>query len=140
MEITEVRVALAGGEAADGGEVLAFASIAIDGAFVIRNIRVVDGPRGVHLAMPNRRLSDCCGRCRSRNHLTARYCNHCGGRLDEGRAFADGDGRARLHLDVAHPITPGARAMVEAAVMRAYGEAVAAADDAEMEEATHGRA
>jgi stage V sporulation protein G len=51
MEISAVRLRPASGE----GRVRAIASITIDGAFVVNDLRVVDGPSGLFVSMPSRR-------------------------------------------------------------------------------------
>ncbi|MBI3921772.1 MAG: septation regulator SpoVG [Armatimonadetes bacterium] len=52
MIITEVRVRKVEFE----GKTRAFASITFDDSFVIHDLRVVEGDRGLFVAMPNRRL------------------------------------------------------------------------------------
>src|SRR5262249_42933566 len=60
------------------------------------------------------------GGCKT--HLRARYCNQCGGKLDENRATRDADGRAKLHADIAHPINSACREVIQGAVIKAYQE------------------
>ncbi len=72
--------------------------------------------------MPSRKLTDRCPQCGSKNHLRARFCNQCGGRLDEDRATRDADGRAKLHADIAHPINSACREVIQSAVIRAFQE------------------
>lgn len=56
MEITEVRIKLVAGEA--GSKLRAFASITIDGAFVVHDLKVIQGVKGLFLAMPSRKTGD----------------------------------------------------------------------------------
>jgi len=76
------------------------------------------------VAMPSRKLCDHCERCSEKNHLRARFCNHCGTRLNENRHLryrpASGSSRLKLHADIAHPITPECRATIERQVLDAY--------------------
>jgi stage V sporulation protein G len=118
MEITEVRIKLV----QNGGNerLRAFCSITLDGDFVIRDLKVIDGSNGPFVAMPSRKLMDRCQRCGSKNHLRARFCNECGNKLNESRAPKDAQGRAKLHADVAHPINAACRERVQAAVVEAY--------------------
>ena len=118
MEITEVRIKLV----RNGGNerLRAFCSITLDGDFVIRDLKVIDGTNGPFVAMPSRKLMDRCQRCGSKNHLRARFCNECGNKLSETRAPKDAQGRAKLHADVAHPINAPCRERVQAAVVEAY--------------------
>lgn len=119
MVITEVRIKLC---EENNERLLAFCSVTFDNAFVVRDLKIIEGTKGVFVAMPSRKLTDRCTSCSSKNHLRSRFCNQCGHRLDEGRAVRDQDGRAKLHADIAHPIHSGAREMVQSAVVRAYSE------------------
>jgi stage V sporulation protein G len=116
MVITEVRIKLC---EENNERLLAFCSVTFDNAFVVRDLKIIDGTRGVFVAMPSRKLTDRCG-CGCKNHLRARFCNGCGRRLDENRALRTPDGRAKLHADIAHPIHQGSREQVQASVVRAY--------------------
>lgn len=119
MTITEVRIKLC---EENNERLLAFCSVTFDNAFVVRDLKIIEGTRGVFVAMPSRKLTDRCCTCGSKNHLRARFCNQCGHRMDENRALRAADGRAKLHADIAHPIHSGAREQVQAAVVRAYTE------------------
>lgn len=117
MQITEVRVKLM----EDPHErLMAFCSITLDGCFVIRDLKLIQGKSGPFVAMPSRKLTDRCGRCHTKNHLRAAYCNHCGVRLRDERAVKDDDGRAKLYADIAHPINPACRETIQNEVVRAY--------------------
>jgi stage V sporulation protein G len=117
--ITEVRIKLM----EDNNERLqAFCSVTFDDAFVVRDLKIIEGTKGSFVAMPSRKLTDRCGQCGCKNHLRARYCNQCGHKLDEDRATRDADGRAKLHADIAHPINSACREVIQTAVLRAYQE------------------
>jgi len=119
VEITEVRIKLM----EDNNErLLAFCSITFDDAFVIRDLKIIEGAKGSFVAMPSRKLTDRCPQCGCKNHLRARYCNQCGQKLDEDRATRDADGRAKLHADIAHPINSACREVIQTAVLKAYSE------------------
>jgi stage V sporulation protein G len=117
--VTEVRVKLTDDPR---NKLKAYASVTIDDAFVVRDLKIIDGAKGPFVAMPSRKLADHCQRCNHKNHLRASYCNQCGGKLDPERAPRDGRGRARLHADLAHPINSATRIEVHKAVVRAYVE------------------
>jgi len=53
MKITEIRIHLMGEE-----RLKAFASVTFDDSFVVRNMKVVEGAKGVFLCMPSRKLPD----------------------------------------------------------------------------------
>ena len=121
MVITEVRIKLME-DNSENERLQAFCSVTFDNAFVVRDLKIIEGTKGVFVAMPSRKLTDRCGTCGCKNHLRARFCNSCGHRMDENRALRAADGRAKLHADIAHPIHSGAREQVQAAVVRAYGD------------------
>lgn len=119
MKITEVRVKLMGDRS---DKLLAFCSITLEGEMVVRDLKIIGGAKGLFVAMPSRKLTDRCGRCGGRNHLRANFCNDCGAKLGGDRAAKDPTGRAKLHVDVAHPINAASREFVQGAVLRAYQE------------------
>ena len=117
MQITEVRVKLM----EDPHErLMAFCSITLDGCFVVRDLKLIQGKSGPFVAMPSRKLTDRCPRCHTKNHLRASYCNQCGARLHDDRAVKDDEGRAKLYADIAHPINSGCRELIQNDVVRAY--------------------
>ena len=125
MEITEVQVKLI----QDGDDRLkASCTIAIDGEFVIRDVKVIEGTNGLFVAMPSRKLTDHCPKCRSRNHLRARFCNNCGAKLNENRGArrggAGGGGggakQTQMHTEIAHPINSSCRERLHNSVIEAY--------------------
>ena len=119
VEITEVRVKLM----EEAGERLqAFCSITLDDAFVVRDLKIIEGATGPFVAMPSRKLTAHCPQCGCKNHLRAAYCNQCGGRLKEQPASKDDDGRAKLYADIAHPINSACREMIQQRVIQAYEE------------------
>src|SRR4051794_30587988 len=117
--ITEVRIKLM----EDGSEnerLQAFCSVTFDDAFVVRDLKIIEGTKGSFVAMPSRKLTDRCPGCGCKNHLRARYCNSCGGKLDEDRATRDPDGGVNPHADIAPPINSACREVIQSAVLRAF--------------------
>ncbi|MFK7821144.1 MAG: SpoVG family protein [Planctomycetaceae bacterium] len=117
MEITEVRIKLM---QEPGDRLQAFCSITLDGVFVVRDLKIINGTRGPFVAMPSRKLNDRCGRCGNKNELRANYCNNCGSKLNEERALRDQSGRAKLYADIAHPINSECREMIQQEVLTAF--------------------
>ncbi|MBL8729766.1 MAG: SpoVG family protein [Planctomycetes bacterium] len=124
FHITEVRVKLTDDPR---NKLRAYCSVTIDDAFVVRDLKIIDGSKGPFVAMPSRKLADHCPKCHHKNHLRAAYCNQCGLQLDPERAPKDARGRARLHADLAHPINSNTRIELHKAVVRAYAEEAEAA-------------
>ena len=120
--ITDVRVTLIPNARADrsGDRLLAFCSVILGDAFVIRDVKIIGSARGPFVAMPSRKLSERCPKCGGKNHRRARYCNECGDRLSRRRDDSDGRARHRLHADIAHPINSEARELLEKLVLEAY--------------------
>jgi stage V sporulation protein G len=119
VEITEVRVKLMD----ESGERLqAFCSVTFDDAFVVRDLKIIEGTTGPFVAMPSRKLTAHCSQCGSKNHLRAAFCNQCGARQKEQLAGKDEDGRAKLYADIAHPINSHCREMIQQRVIRAFEE------------------
>ena len=119
VEITEVRVKLM----EEAGERLqAFCSITLDDAFVVRDLKIIEGAMGPFVAMPSRKLTAHCPQCGCKNHLRAAFCNQCGARLREQHALKDDEGRAKLYADIAHPINSTCREMIQQRVIQAYDE------------------
>jgi stage V sporulation protein G len=117
VDITEIRIKLM----EDPQERLqAFCSITFDHCFVIRDLKIIEGTKGSFVAMPSRKLTDRCPRCNTKNQLRALYCNQCGVHLLDDRAGKDGDGRAKLYADIAHPINSRCRELIQKKVMEAF--------------------
>jgi stage V sporulation protein G len=117
MEITEVHVTLVHNRV---DRLKAFCSITVDGQFVVRDIKVIEGAGGLFVAMPSRKVSVQCRRCGEKNHLRASYCNRCGTRL---RAKGlHGSGRPKLYADIAHPIQAECREHIEERILREFHE------------------
>ncbi len=53
MEITEIRISLR-----SDNKLKAFASITLDNMFVIRGLKIIEGAKGVFVAMPSRKRPD----------------------------------------------------------------------------------
>lgn len=122
MEITEVRIKLMEDNSGSNERLQAFCSITFDDAFVIRDLKIIEGAKGFFVAMPSRKLTDRCTHCGTKNHLRSRFCNQCGSRLDENRALRDAEGRAKLHADIAHPINSPCREKIQSAVLASYAD------------------
>ena len=119
MEITEVRIKLM--EDSDD-RLRAFCSITFDDAFVVRDLKIIDGSNGPFVAMPSRKLTAHCPKCGCKNHLRAAYCSHCGLRMKDDRAIRDQEGRTKLYADIAHPINSQCREMIQARVISDYNQ------------------
>jgi len=122
MEITEVRVAL---KDSRDKKLKAYATVTFDNAFVVRNIKVIEGTTGLFIAMPSRKIKQPCPKCNFKNEMRSKYCNQCGAQLpmvsQPQNQEASGAGSAQLeHKDIAHPITQSFREYLQKRVLEAY--------------------
>ena len=119
MEITEVKVRLRDRE---GSKLKAYATIIFDDSFVVRDLKIIDGRKGLFVAMPSRQVREACPNCHHRNALRSRFCNQCGKALEfQSVPRKEGeDNRVDEHRDVAHPITTEAREYLQKKVLEAY--------------------
>lgn len=122
MDITEVRIKLVP-ESSD--RLQAFCTITLDGEFVVRDLRIIQGQRGPFVAMPSRKLMEKCSNCSMKNEVRARFCNCCGARLsDHTDGHTNGNGRTRTFADIAHPINSTCRSRIQGAVLDAYEDEI----------------
>jgi stage V sporulation protein G len=90
-----------------------FCSITFDDSFVVRDLKIIQGNNGPFVAMPSRKLTSNCPRCRTKNHLRSNYCNNCGEKLKTTEISTDTAGRAKLYADIAHPVNARCREMIQ---------------------------
>ena len=119
MEFTEIRVKLT---MDPRNKLKGYCSVTLDDAFVVRDLKIIEGAKGPFVAMPSRKLADRCSGCGGKNSFTAAFCSQCGRKLDPNRAPRDHRGRAKLHADLAHPINSACRIELHRAVVSAYEE------------------
>ena len=122
MEITEVKVAL---RDSPDKKLKAYATVTFDNAFVVRNIKVIEGINGLFIAMPSRKVKQPCPKCNFKNVLRSKFCNNCGSSLPmtERRApvqTEDPAQRESEHRDIAHPITAECRDYIQKKVLEAF--------------------
>lgn len=123
MEITEIRVFPKEGQ---DKKLKAYTTVTFDKAFVVRNIKVIQGSNGLFIAMPSRKMRNSCPKCNFKNEAGSRFCNHCGTQLpaifiDHG----DSSDSKSEHRDIAHPITQQFREYLQTKILDAYKKEVA---------------
>ena len=118
MEITEVRIFL---KESPDKKLKAYATVTFENAFVVRNIKVIEGGSGLFIAMPSRKLKSSCPKCNFRNELRSKFCNQCGGQLPAvTRPAGEGESAQSEHRDIAHPITQTFRDYLQKKVLDAH--------------------
>jgi len=122
MEITEVKIFL---KDSPDKKLKAYATVTFDNAFVVRNIKVIEGTVGLFIAMPSRKIKQPCPKCGFKNETRSKYCNQCASGLPIVNRLPD-QGPAAIsqaeHKDIAHPITQSFREYLQKRVLNAYSE------------------
>ena len=125
MEITEARVFL---KDSPDKKLKAYATVTFDNAFVVRNIKVIQGSSGVFIAMPSRKVKHPCPKCNFKNEFRSKFCNQCGGSIPipPPAPMHNGheNGAQAEHKDIAHPITQSFRELLQKKVLDAYEQEV----------------
>ena len=118
MEITEVRIAL---KDSPDKKLKAYATVTFDNAFVVRNIKVIEGTNGLFIAMPSRKVKQPCPKCGFKNEMRSKYCNQCAAPLSLVSMPITGESQASdmqsEHKDIAHPITQPFREYLQKKVL-----------------------
>jgi stage V sporulation protein G len=122
MEISEVRIFPKEGL---NNKLRAYATITIDNAFVVRNIKIIEGKTGLFVAMPSRKMKESCPKCGHKNEIRSKFCNECGASLpikhiEAQTPEAEHEMRQSEHKDIAHPITVDCRELIQKKVLEAY--------------------
>ncbi len=118
MEITNVGVRLIPGSR---DRLKAFCTITFDDEFVVRDLKVVEGPSGLFVAMPSRKRMSRCSRCSHKNEVRSHFCNGCGAALPPERVErTQNNGKPGSHTDIAHPINSECRERVQHTVLEAF--------------------
>jgi stage V sporulation protein G len=118
MEITEVRIFPR--ESRDK-KLKAYATVTFDDCFVVRDIKVIQGNKGLFVAMPSRKMKESCSKCGHRNVVRSKYCNACGSDLPvKETPPTDKEERQSEHRDIAHPINSEFREKIQKAVLDKY--------------------
>ncbi|MBI4833986.1 MAG: septation protein SpoVG family protein [Planctomycetes bacterium] len=116
MEISEVNIRLLDSR---NDKLRAFCSITIDNAFVVRDLKVIDGAKGIFVAMPSRKITCRCIKCRTKNFVKSNFCNECGTKMVHA-IVPDKTGRPKIYADIAHPINSQCRNMIQDKVLAAF--------------------
>ncbi|OGX06525.1 MAG: hypothetical protein A2Z88_04545 [Omnitrophica WOR_2 bacterium GWA2_47_8] len=120
MEITEIRVFIKEGQ---DKKLKAYTTVTFDNAFVVRNIKVIQGSSGLFIAMPSRKVKHPCPKCSFKNEAGSKFCNKCGGGLPVVEQHQPVDTKAE-HRDIAHPITKDFREYLQSKILDAFKKEV----------------
>ena len=112
VQITEVRLSRRNSK---DGKLRAFATITFDNQFVVRDLKIIDGKKGLFVAMPSKKVYDSCQKCGKKNPIRNNFCGKCGARLTPKRMD-----RREEHRDIAHPINSQTRDYIQEVVIGEY--------------------
>lgn len=117
MDITEVQITLV--EVGSSGRLRAFCSVVFDDSFVIQELKIINGNRGLFVSMPSKMIKKHCAGCGQNNKVTANFCNNCGKKFNQEETP-----RQDIYTDVAYPINSETREDITREVIKKYREAV----------------
>ncbi|MEA3369513.1 MAG: septation protein SpoVG family protein [Candidatus Ratteibacteria bacterium] len=124
VEITEVKVFMRNSKE---GKLRAYASITMDNCFIVRDLKIIEGKKGLFVAMPSRKLRQACSKCGHPNVIGSKFCNDCGSAIEPAprreiihTERGEREARQDTHKDIAHPISVETRDYVQKKVMEVY--------------------
>ena len=117
MEITEVRIFPKEGQ---DKKLKAYVTVTFDNAFVVRNIKVIQGSTNLFIAMPSRKVRHPCPKCYFKNEAGSKFCNQCGVSLPPVNHPMTPVEDKLDHRDIAHPITQQFREYLQDKVLEVY--------------------
>lgn len=116
MEITEIKVHL---KDSAKSKLKAFVTITFDNQFVIRDLKIIDGKKGLFVAMPSTKVTEPCPGCGRKNAIRSHFCSNCGGGLELWKEIED-KSDVEEHRDIAHPINTQMRDYIQTLVMKEF--------------------
>ena len=119
MVITEIRVFPKEGQ---DKKLKAYTTVTFDNAFVVRNIKVIQGANGFFIAMPSRKIKNSCPKCKFKNEAGSKFCNQCGASLPSGNAPINNADAKSEHRDIAHPITQEFREYLQTKILEVFNK------------------
>ncbi len=127
MDVTEVRVFLRNKDS--NKKLKAYVTVTFDNCFVVRDVKVIEGSKGLFVAMPSSKMKITCSQCGHRNVVRSKFCNQCGTTVEQlsKPSATPEEARQTEHKDIAHPITPDCREYIQKKVLQAYEEEAAKA-------------
>ena len=115
MQITNIQIHLI---PENKNNLLGFAVIEFDHCFIIKDVKILNGSKGMFVGMPSKKICDRCPKCHSKNPLISRFCGNCAYSLGEYRH--DASSNPSVHADIAHPVTNEFRLYLEELILNEY--------------------
>lgn len=120
MEITEIKVFL---RDSPDKKLKAYVSVTFDNVFVVRDIKIIEGLKGLFIAMPSRKIKQACIKCGFKNESRSKFCNQCGIQLPQSYQPVSLEANFNPpadQKDVAHPITQTFRDYLQKRILDSY--------------------
>jgi len=118
MQITETRISLVN---KPNSRLRAYASVTFDDVFVVRDIRIIEGKKGLFVAMPSKKMQRNCPQCGFKNPVTNKFCGSCGTKLNPVEKKEEmKDVPSQQHRDLAHPIKTEFRDYIQEKVIEEF--------------------
>ena len=117
MEITETKISLV---TSGDSKLKAFVTVTFDNVFVVRDLKVIEGKKGLFVAMPSIKVSVPCSRCKKKNPIRSNYCNDCGVKLEAVATPETEEAIREEHRDIAHPINSQTREYLQSKILAIY--------------------
>jgi len=112
MEVTEIRISR---RTQGDGKLKGYAAVTFDDVFVVRDLKIIEGKKGLFVAMPSQKIQAPCNHCKKKNALRSKYCNECGQKLP-----IKDKSRREVHRDIAHPVNSEMRSYLQKVIIEAF--------------------
>lgn len=112
MEITEIRISR---RTQGDGKLKGYAAVTFDDVFVVRDLKIIEGKKGLFVAMPSQKIQAPCPKCKKKNPVRSRFCNECGTKLP-----LKDKTRREVHRDIAHPVNSDMRTYLQKVIIEAF--------------------
>ena len=121
MKITDVRIKLVGGDSGRS-RLRAFCTLIFDNAFVVTDLKILEGDQGYFVAIPSRKITFHCPYCRHKVIVGSNYCSSCGESVSNAEVarMLAGLNPSKQFVDIVHPINTASREYIHNAVVEAY--------------------
>jgi len=112
MEVTEIRISR---RTQGDGKLKGYAAVTFDDVFVVRDLKIIEGKKGLFVAMPSQKIQVPCIKCKKKNAVRSKYCNECGTSLPMKDRT-----RREVHRDIAHPVNSDMRSYLQKVIIEAF--------------------
>ena len=112
MEVTEVRISR---RTQGDAKLKGYAAVTFDDVFVVRDLKIIEGKKGLFVAMPSQKVFESCPHCKKKNPVRSRFCNECGQKQPQKNGA-----KKEIHRDIAHPVNSDMRTYLQKVIIEAF--------------------